>query len=78
MFSSTPFALSDGGSGAFKQACTALVTCLRQCDWDAAYLDEVLAFGLRDEWLELRGREGVDEAGFGDDEQQYLGAGEDG
>lgn len=43
-----------------------------------AYLDEVLAFGLGDEWLELGGGEGVDEASLGDDQQQHLGAGEDG
>jgi hypothetical protein len=35
----------------------------------ATYLDQVLALGLRDERLELRGCEGVDEACFGDDEE---------
>lgn len=42
-----------------------------------AYLDEVLAFSLCDKGLELWCREGVDETGFGDDEQQHLGARED-
>jgi hypothetical protein len=44
---------------------------------DAKYLDEILAFGLGDERLQLRGREGVHEAGFGDDEKEDLGASED-
>jgi hypothetical protein len=35
-------------------------------------LDEVLAFGLRDERLEFCGREGVYESGFGNDEKQDL------
>ena len=38
-------------------------------DTDEAYLDEVLAFRLRDEWLELRCGEGVDETSLGDDEE---------
>lgn len=42
-----------------------------------AYLDEVLAFGLRDERLKLRGGEGVDQTGLGHHEKQDLGAGED-
>ena len=41
-------------------------------------LDEVLAFWLRDEWLQLRGGEGVDEAGLGHDKEEYLCAGEGG
>lgn len=41
------------------------------------YLDEVLAFGLGHERLELRGGEGVDKAGFRDDEEQDLGTSED-
>ena len=42
-----------------------------------AYLDEVLALGLGDKWLQLGCGEGVDEARLGDNEQQDLGAGED-
>lgn len=45
---------------------------------DASYLDEVLALGLGDERLQLGGGEGVDQSGLGDDEQEHLGAGEDG
>lgn len=33
------------------------------------YLDQVLALGLCDQGLELRGSEGVDKAGFGNDEK---------
>ena len=44
---------------------------------DSAYLDEVLAFRLSDERLELWCREGVDEPSFRDDEQEDLGASED-
>jgi hypothetical protein len=47
-------------------------------DCGAAHLNEVLSLGFGDEWLQLRGGEGVDETGLGDDEQQHLGAGEDG
>jgi hypothetical protein len=43
-----------------------------------AGLDEVLAFGLCDEGLKFGGGEGVDETGLGDDEEEDLGAGEDG
>lgn len=42
------------------------------------YLDEVLALGLGYERLEFGGCEGVDKAGFGHDEEEDLGAGEDG
>jgi hypothetical protein len=42
------------------------------------YLDQVLALGLGDEWLQLGGGEGVDETGLGDDQKEHLGAGEDG
>lgn len=48
-----------------------------RCDGDA-HLDEVLALGLGDKRLQLRRGEGVDEAGLGDDEEEDLGAGEDG
>ena len=44
----------------------------------APYLDEILAFGLGDERLELGGGKGVDETGFGDHEEQNLGSGEHG
>lgn len=37
-----------------------------------ACLDEVLAFWLRDEWLQFRGGEGVDETSLGHDQQQNL------
>jgi hypothetical protein len=48
-----------------------------KCSDGAAYLDEVLALGLSDEGLQLRCREGVDQTGLRDDEQQHLGASED-
>lgn len=41
------------------------------------YLDEVLAFWLGDERLELRRREGVHQARLGDDQQQDLCASKD-
>lgn len=37
-----------------------------------AYLDEVLALGLGDEWLQLGGREGVDKACLRHDQKQHL------
>ena len=42
------------------------------------YLDEILAFRLSNEGLELRSGEGVDESSLGDNEEEDLGAGEDG
>ena len=45
---------------------------------DGAHLNKVLAFWLGDQRLELRGGEGVDQTGLGDNEQQDLGAGQDG
>ena len=45
---------------------------------DKTYLDEILALGLCDERLQLGRGECVDQARFGDDEKQNLGAGEDG
>lgn len=42
------------------------------------YLDKILALSLGDEWLELRSGEGVDQASLGDNEQQDLGAGQNG
>jgi len=42
------------------------------------HLDEVFAFGLGDERLQLGRCEGVDETGFRDDEQENLRACEDG
>ncbi len=45
---------------------------------NATHLDEILAFWLRHEWLELWGGEGVDESGFGHDKKEDLGAGQDG
>jgi hypothetical protein len=44
----------------------------------STYLNEVLALGLGDERLQLGGSEGVDKTGLGDDQQQHLGASEDG
>ena len=35
-------------------------------------LDEILSFWLGDEGLKLGGREGVNQSGFGHDEQEYL------
>jgi hypothetical protein len=46
-------------------------------DCEITYLDEVLALGLCDKWLQLWGREGVDETGLRDDEEQHLGASKD-
>ncbi len=48
----------------------------RRARW-LAHLDEVLALGLSDEGLQLRGREGVDEARLRRDQEQDLGARED-
>lgn len=45
---------------------------------DVAYLNEVLAFGLGDKWLELRRGECVDQASLGDDQKEHLCAGENG
>lgn len=42
------------------------------------YLNQVLAFRLGDERLELGGGEGIDQSRFGDHEQEDLGAREDG
>lgn len=42
-----------------------------------SYLDQVLALGLGDQWLELRGGECVDETRFGDDQKEHLGASKD-
>lgn len=54
------------------------VSLRRDCDqWQCAHLDEVLALGFRDERLQLRGCECVDETRLRDDEQQHLRAGED-
>jgi hypothetical protein len=41
-------------------------------------LDKIFAFRLGDEGLELRSGEGVNESSFGNDEEEHLGAGEDG
>jgi hypothetical protein len=90
LLSSTPFASPLAGSGAFRQACGRVSN---WCDWSGAqsdaqsvarwrggptYLDEILTLGFGDERLQFRGGEGVDKTGLGDDEQQHLGAGEDG
>lgn len=42
-----------------------------------SYLDEVLALCFCDKRLQLRGREGVDEAGFRHDEEENLRASQD-
>lgn len=42
-----------------------------------SYLNEILAFRLSDERLELRCGEGVDETSFRNDEEKHLGASED-
>ena len=46
-------------------------------DCSDAYLDEVLAFWLRDQRLEFGSGKGVDESGFGHNEQKDLGASKD-
>lgn len=43
-----------------------------------AYLNQVLAFGLGNEWLQLGSGECVDQTSLGHDEEQDLGSGEDG
>lgn len=76
---STPFASPLEGSGAFRQACSGLVT-LRHGSARplfAAYLDEVLALWLGDKRLQLGCGEGVDQTCLRHDKQQHLGAGED-
>jgi hypothetical protein len=62
--SSTPFASPLEGSGAFKQAWALSVSRCDSARRVAAYLDEVLALGLGHQRLQLRRREGVDQAGF--------------
>ena len=47
------------------------------CGQVTAYLNQVLAFRFCDEWLELRCCESIDKTGFGNDEEEDLGAGED-
>lgn len=49
-----------------------------KADRAGAYLDEILAFWFCDERLELWCCESVYEAGLGNDEEQNLGAGQDG
>lgn len=44
----------------------------------ATYLDQVLALGLGHQRLELGGGESIDETGLGNDQEQHLGAGQDG
>lgn len=41
-------------------------------------MDQILAFWLGDQRLQLRCGEGVDQASLGDDQEQNLGAGQDG
>ena len=43
-----------------------------------AYLNQVLALGLGDQWLKLGSGEGVDQTSLRDDQQEHLSAGEDG
>lgn len=40
-------------------------------------MDQILAFGLGDERLELGSRESVDKTGFRNDQQENLGSSED-
>lgn len=42
-----------------------------------SYLDQILALGLGNQRLELRRRECIDEASFGHDEEEHLGACQD-
>lgn len=44
----------------------------------STYLNEVLALGLGDERLQLGGGEGIDETRLRDNQQEHLGAGENG
>lgn len=41
------------------------------------YLDKVLSFGLRHQWLQLGSCEGVDETGLGHDQEKDLGSSKD-
>lgn len=43
-----------------------------------AYLNQVLALGLGDQWLELGSSECIDKAGFGDDQKKHLSASQNG
>lgn len=45
---------------------------------DGAYLNQVLALGLRDERLELGCCESVDQSRLGNDEEEDLSTGQDG
>ena len=45
---------------------------------NSAYLNQILAFSLCDERLELGCREGVNQTGLGNNEEENLGAGQDG
>ena len=69
-------------AGLFTMCKLRVFACFAVCSIAAretmTYLDEILAFGLGDERLELGCGEGVHETGFGDDEQQDLSAREDG
>ena len=44
---------------------------------DGLYLNQILAFGLCDERLELGCREGINQTSLGNDEEENLGAGQD-
>ena len=47
------------------------------CDRATSYLNEILAFGLGDQRLKLWSREGVNQTGLRDDEQENLSASQD-
>lgn len=71
--------MESAGSGALRQAWQRVSHHGGECECtDGAHLNEVLAFWLGDQRLELRGGEGVDQTSLGDDEQQDLGTGQDG
>ena len=69
------------GSGALRQAWARKSKSEHSeliCRSKSTYLNQVLALRLGDQWLELRGGKGIDQAGLGHDQQQHLGACEDG
>lgn len=46
--------------------------------WWKTHLNQVLALGLGDEWLQFRRGESIDQASLGDDQEQNLGTSQDG
>jgi hypothetical protein len=50
---------------------------IRRKGFGCSYLNQVFALWFCYEWLKLGRCEGVNQASLGDNEQQYLGAGQD-